>query len=335
MAEITQDVSIAAAVSLNGEGCAKGCAEAEECAFAIVSVLGNEGSPWLYVNEKGGIFSQWSGIGLTSWTTEDPSDVFGVGDFLTVINGGETLPLAVSGDKGSSVSYVAGATSMATYEPYAGDCVHPSLCIIVGGTGRVWLSTDYGQTYTEVESGSATAQNLTKVKICRRNPSVVYAIGASNAIIKSTNGGYSWFALTGPSATDALTAIEIVGENDVLVGNDDGELWQTTDGGETWTQQAELPDLDSSPAITAISSCPCGSIDKAGVTYVVATGDGLPAQHKVYRNTGWGTGQWVAETGFDALTTDYAPADVVCCDNNRALVVGGDGANTGFVAVIS
>jgi hypothetical protein len=332
MALITQDVSIAAVTSLNGESCAKGCAEADECAFAIVSNLGNEGSPWLYVNEQGGQHNQWAGIGLTSWLTNDPTDVFGVQDFIVVVNGQESLPLARSMDKGATVAYLSGNTDMGSHAPYAGDAITPDKLIVVGADGYVYMSTDYGETWETVSSGSATTQNLTKVMICRDNPSVIYAIGANNAIIKSSNGGYTWVALTGPSAGDALTALEVLHENDVLVGNDDGELWYTSDGGTSWTQQTALPSLPTNASLKAISCCACGDVDKHGACYAVVE-DTSALDHQVYRNAGWGPGQWEIETGFGSLT--LAPEDVVCCNNNLALAVGGNGTNEGFTGLIS
>lgn len=328
----TQDVSYVAVTSLNGETCAKGCAEAEACAFAIVSNIGNEGSPWAYVNKLGGAHSQWEGIGLTGWTVGDPTDIFGVMDFVMIVNGSEALPLARSQDKLSTVAYLSGNTDMTSHNPYAGDTISPDFIVLVGADGYVWVSSDYGETWLTTSSGGATTQDLTKVMICRQDPSVVYAIGASNAIIKSDNGGYSWYALTGPSAGDALTALEVLNQNDVLVGNDDGELWQTTDGGVSWTQQAELPSLPAAASVKAISCCSCGSVEKSGVCYIAVEDTGASA-HYVARNAGAASGQWEIETGFADF--DLAPEDVVCCNNNRALVVGGNGTNFGLLGLMS
>jgi len=333
MALILQDVSIVAVASLNGEGCAKGCAEAEECAFAVVSTLGDEVSPLLYVNESGGAHNGWTALSLATWTLGDPTDVFGVKSFIMAISGGEALPLARSQDKGVSVTYLAGHADMATHAPYAGDMLSPDKIVIVGADGYVWLSTDYGETWETEDSGGATIEDLTKVMICRQNDAVIYAIGANNALIKSQNGGYTWFALTGPSAGDALTALEITNENDLLIGNDDGELWESSDGGVTWTQQAELPDLPTTASLNAISCCSCGPVDKAGVCYAIIEDTGLTTAHVVYRNAGYGSAQWEVEHGFGDLT--MAPEDIVCCENNRALVVGGDGDDEGFTGLIS
>ena len=332
MALILQDVSLVAVTSLNGEGCAKGCAEADQCAFAAVSTLGDEAAPLLYVNEAGGQHDEWTALSLATWTVGDPSDVFGVESFIMIVNGSEALPLARSQDKGATATYLAGHADMATHNPWAGDLISPDVMVVVGADGYVWLSTDYGTTWTTVDSGGATTEDLTKVMICRQNSAIVYAIGENNAFIKSENGGYTWFALTGPSAVDNLTAIEITNENDLLIGNDDGELWESADGGESWTQQADLPDLPTNASLNAISCCSCGPVDKSGVCYAIIE-DTSSTDHVVYRNAGYGSAQWEVEQGFGALTE--APEDIVCCENNRALVVGGDGDDEGFTGLIS
>jgi len=332
MALITQDVSLVAVAVLNGEGCAKGCAERDDCAFAVVSNLGNEGSPWVYVNEEGGQHDQWSGVGLTTWTTEDPTDIVGVKSFIMVVSGSETLPLARSMDKGTTFAFLSGATDMTSNAPYAADLITPDKILMVGANGYVWMSTDYGETWSTVDNGAATTEDLKKIMICRQNPAVVYAIGDNNAIIKSINGGYNWVALTGPSAADALTALEVLNENDVLVGNDDMELWYTVDGGTSWTQQSTLPGLPTAGKISAISCCACGAVEKAGVCFLVVQ-DTDGSSHVAYRNAGWGAAQWESETGY--LSMSLAPEDVICCENNRALIAGGNGTNEGFTGLIS
>lgn len=332
MALITENISLQAITVLNGETCAKGCAERDECVFAAVSNIGNESNPSLYVNDQGGQHDGWTETDLSTWTTEDPTDIAGAQDFIFIVNGAETLPLARSMDRGTTIAYLSGSTDMGTNNPFAADLITPDFIIVVGANGYVWVSDDYGTTWQTVSAGGATSENLTEVMICRDNPSVVYAVGANNAIIKSRDGGYSWFALTGPSATDALSALEVIAENELLVGNDDGELWQTTDGGNTWTEQAELPSLPASAAINAISCCACGSVEKHGACYLIVE-DTAASEHIVLRNAGFGSAQWETEEGFTSLS--LIPQDIVCCNNNRALVVGGDESNSGFTGLIS
>jgi hypothetical protein len=332
MPKPTQDVSLVAVTALNGESCAKGCTEGGSCSFAIISNLGNEGSPWMYINNEGGLVDACSGLGLTSWTTEDPTDIFGVLSAVFVINGAESLPIARSLDKGVSVTYLSGASDMADNNPYAGDMLNPTKIVVVGANGYIWISTDLGATWLTTSTGEATSEDLKAVKISPTNPSVIYAIGDNNAVVKSINGGYNWFALTGPSASDNLTAIEIVGENEVLIGNDDGELHQTVDGGTTWTQQDTLPSLPAAASISGISCCACGSVDKHGVCYAAVEDTGSTA-HIILRNAGWASGQWELEEGFNGL--DIAPVDIVCCNNNLAMVVAGNGTNGSAIGVIS
>jgi len=329
---ITDDVSLVAVTALNGEACAKGCAEAEECTFAAVSVLESEGSPYLYVNERGGAHAEWESLELATWTSASPTDVIGVNDFVLVVNGDESLPLARSMNKGVSVVYLSGNDDMDDNDPLAGDVISADKVILVGENGYIWISTDYGDTWETVSSGGATTEDLTAVMICRQNPAVVYAIGENNAMVASYNGGYTWVSLTGPAAGDNLTAIEVIHENDLLIGTNDGELWMSSDGGNSWVEQGTLPGLPGTATIVSISCCACGSVDKHGACFL-AVADGAGTDHLVFSNVGWGTAQWQTGTGFTDL--DLAPYDGVCCNNNRALIVGGNGTDEGFTALIA
>jgi photosystem II stability/assembly factor-like uncharacterized protein len=286
----------------------------------------------VYVNDEGGEAGEWTETELTTWTTESPDDIICRGDFIMVVNGAESLPLARSIDGGTNFTYLSGNTDMASHALAAIDAIHQDFLIAVGADGYVYLSDDGGDTWTTVDAGDATTENLTKVWIVRTNPSVVYALGANNALIKSENGGYSWFALTGPSASDALVDIVAPNEYDVLVLNDDAELWYSTDGGTTWTEMADLPQLVTTPVGVAMAACNCGTVHAAGTLYV-AVKDGSSAAHKIYRNAGWGSGQFEIEQSCDDLPEE--PADMMCCHSNLAMVVGGDGSTYGWVGLLS
>lgn len=83
------------------------------------------------------------------------------------------------------------------------------------------------------DAGVATTQNLNDIHGLGSN---VVAVGASNALIISTDGGANWSALTGPSSGNALTAVWMLSDEEWFVGTDNGELWFTEDIGVTYTQ---------------------------------------------------------------------------------------------------
>ncbi len=332
MAYITQAVSLTAVAALNGGDCGKGCAPGTRATFAAVSTAVSGGAPYLYVNAHDGAHDQWDALALTGWT-HDTTDVFGFQDFIMVVNGEETLPLARSVDGGKSVTFLPGNTDMATHPPLAGDMLTPDKQVLVGKDGYIYLSTDHGDTWQTVDAGVASSgEDLTQVRICRQNPAVLYASGANGAIAASYNGGYAWVPLTAPSGDD-ITALEVLHENEILVGTDALELHHSLDGGESWIKQADLPSLPTAGSIVALFCCACGAVEKHGVCYAVPADSSIAAAHRIYRNAGWGSGQWEIETGCASLPAE--PADLAAAHNNLALVVGGNGTTTGFVGLLS
>lgn len=332
MGYITEEVSLTAVAVLSGGDCAKGCASGTLATFAAVSTAVSQGAPYLYINHHDGAHAEWDATSLAPWVG-NPTDVFGFQDFVIVVSGSDVLPLARSMDGGASVTFLAGGTDMATHAPLAGDLITPDKIVLVGTDGYIYLSTDYGDTFETVDAGVASGgADLTQVKFCRQDPAILYAAGVGGVVVASYNGGYAWVALESPGGDD-ITALEVLHENEALVGTDALDLWYTTDGGATWQEQAALPSLPTAGSIVALACCACGSVEKHGVCYAVAADSGIAAAHRVYRNAGWGSGQWEIETGCASMP--YTPSDLAAAHNNLALVVGGNGTNAGFTGRLS
>ncbi len=66
---------------------------------------------------------------------------------------------------------------------------------------------------------------------------VVVAVGNSNQIGRTVNGGDTWEALTGPNPGVNLTAVAVRGTEEYIVGDAGGQLWYTLNGGTTWTEK--------------------------------------------------------------------------------------------------
>jgi photosystem II stability/assembly factor-like uncharacterized protein len=101
--------------------------------------------------------------------------------------------------------------------------------------GRIFFSADGGVTWTEQEGGAITADDYLDIRMLDNSYGI--AVGEANEVAYTSNGGNNWAAVTGPSAGDDLTTVEIVTRQRYFVGNDDGELWATDDGGATWVQK--------------------------------------------------------------------------------------------------
>lgn len=110
-----------------------------------------------------------------------------------------------------------------------------SLSWIVGQGGYVYFAEDITSGVAVQDAGNATTQNLNAIHGYDRENLV--AVGASNAVIKTSNGGSSWSAVTGPDVGIVLNTVWMKGELEFLIGTAGGKIWATRNGGRTWTER--------------------------------------------------------------------------------------------------
>ena len=172
---------------------------------------------------------------------EAPIDSEIVGDYFVVIsNVDNSLHYASWEDILSASETWTQVTTgfVAAKAPNAIVSVGPKHTWIVGNGGYVYFSSDPAAGVSVLDAGELTTENLNDVDAFGTNH--VVAVGQNNALLVSYDG--SKFALVvGPSATDNLTAVAIKRKNYWIVGNDDGEVWYTKNGGTTWTQTTGFP----------------------------------------------------------------------------------------------
>jgi photosystem II stability/assembly factor-like uncharacterized protein len=151
--------------------------------------------------------------------------------------------------------------------------VNTSRGISVGGAGQIRITSDGGETWTNVNSntshrllglyflnestGWAVGENGALVKsedggltwvdlgintnldlydVQFLNTQTGFAVGEAGAIFRTTNGGFSWTSIPSNSIR-ILRSIHFINENvGVIVGNT-SEIIRTTDGGLTWNRQ--------------------------------------------------------------------------------------------------
>lgn len=327
----------------HGERCKSKCGSDNECVIATVSALVAGGSPYLAVNTRGGHQSYWTSYALTEWTTDDAIAVLCLGDFLLIASEATVdSQFLRSYDRGVTRTELTGNTDMATNPVTCLDAINQAFVVAGGQNGYLYGSTDNADSWETLEAGAATTEDINKVLIVADDPSIIYAIGDNNAMLKSENGGGSFFAITGPSVGDNLTSIYALNENHILVGNDDGELWQTEDGASTWTLQSTWPGLTPGAGTTVvrdIAGCGCGVL-WAIVADTSVTSFSTDTEQRLYRNVdGGASGRWYLEENgdMDGILNGHEPYAVACCGPNRAVVVGGDatGLTSNFVAVAS
>ena len=311
--------------------CVDGCDDQEDCVLQAVTSLVAAGSPYLLTNLAGGDLNDWTSIELTEWTTGGGEFILALRNFVLIGSTGETAIL-YSDDLGVTRVEIDETivTDWAVNPPTNVDGIDQTYILMCGENGYMYKSVDAARSWKTCNgSGVATTQDLKEVMIARDDPQVAYAIGASNAIIKTENGGDDWYPLTGPSAADALLALWVDHRNRILVWNDDSELWESTDGGESWTQQVAPPGtLAATSTNAAFASCSCDEI------MLIATD---LTNNLVWRNVyGGASGYWYSKidsnwAGDGSGFLADSPWAMACCGPNRYIVVGGTATTWAYV----
>ena len=107
------------------------------------------------------------------------------------------------------------------------------------GTRQVFRSTNFGDSWSAIDLLVDT--DLQSVSFV--DSQVGYASGTNSQVVKTTNAGLTWAAVTRPAAANyTLQAVEFVDANTgwvfvnfgVVPG---GNIFKTTDGGTSWAQQ--------------------------------------------------------------------------------------------------
>lgn len=228
----------------SAQSCAECGLDNDGTRVLIAVMAGTTGSPGLpteYVYTKDGGSTFGTGQINSMAMAEVAVDAAIVGSYIVVISGGsdDNLHYALLSDVLSGAPNPWSATGSGIVDAGSPTRIYgldAGNAWIVGDGGYVYkLRSATGGVVVQTD-GSVTVQNLADVQAF--DESNVLAVGASNAVLYTTNGGKAWVAVTGPSVGDGLTACWMLSPSTWFVGNDDGELWYTKDRGATWTQIA-------------------------------------------------------------------------------------------------
>jgi photosystem II stability/assembly factor-like uncharacterized protein len=121
--------------------------------------------------------------------------------------------------------------------PNAISAADPRHIWIVGDGGYVYFSSNHKSGVSVQDAGVVTTQNLQAVHAYDREN--VLAVGNSNAVLYTKNGGISWQSVTGPAVGVNLGACWMWDETTWFVGEGaggTGKLWLTTNRGNTWSE---------------------------------------------------------------------------------------------------
>lgn len=112
----------------------------------------------------------------------------------------------------------------------------PNRVYIVADGGYIYVSTNITQGVSVLSAAGVTTQNLLRI---HGQQGILLAVGASNTTLKSTNQGATWVATTA-SVTGTVQADAVYSTLNYWVGAVNagvGTVYNTLNGGETWTAQ--------------------------------------------------------------------------------------------------
>lgn len=168
--------------------------------------------------------------------SDHPNDAASIGSRVIVVAEGDKYahaPISGIGTLGNwsvvTAGFVATKTPNKIWVKSAGKA------FFAADGGYIYTIDGAGRTPTAVESGGTTTQDLLGINGAGQT---VVAVGGSNAVLKSTDGGQTFGSITGPSVGNGLTTVWVRDEDIWFIGDDAGNLYYTVDAGVTWVQSS-------------------------------------------------------------------------------------------------
>lgn len=225
-------------------------------------------------------------------------------------------------DAGTSGSWTRVASGyVAAKGPRAIWSKSPSETYIAGAGGYIYRMANPAAAVTVLTDGSVTAQNLNDI---RGKGRVLVAVGASNAVIVSRNGGLTWAAVTGPAVGIVLNTVEVINDQIWFIGCANGKVYFTVNGGTSWVENT--PDS----AITNVNMI--RFVDEIVGYMAVELSGGV----RIYRTADNGNSWHFDGSYIDGVPTADNYNFVVPCPNNYNVVLAGglaDGSTDGVIAL--
>lgn len=122
---------------------------------------------------------------------------------------------------------------VATKGPLALWSKSPSETYVAAEGGYVYFMANPASAVTVLTDGSVTTQNLNDI---RGKGRTIVAVGASNAVIVSHNGGATWALVTGPAVGVILNTVEVINDDIWFIGTATGLSYYTINGGTSWVE---------------------------------------------------------------------------------------------------
>lgn len=300
------------------------------CQVIFAVALSTGASPGLMAevifSDDGGL--TWDDATISTFTAaEDPTSVKCIGSNVIVVSDSEaSLHYADINDlleHADAAAWAEVSTGLVvTGEPRKIYSASPSASWIVGKGGYIYFTTDPTNGVEVQDAGVATSQQLNAVHgIDDQN---VVAVGNSNAVVVTANGGTTWDSKTGPAAGVNLNAVFMVDSLRWFIGTASGRLYYTENGGDTWTQK-RFPGDNAGVVrdiVFATSSVGYMSHDTAA-----------PAG-RILRTIDGGFSWYVAPEGTGTIPTNQRINDLAVCPDANIVWGAGLGAGTDGILVL-
>ncbi len=254
-------------------------------------------APKVVWSQDGG--TTWTATSLTDLSTNEPDDICVVGNYIIVVSSADESYLYADRDDPTTWTRVtSGFTS--SKGPTAIWARSLANIFMAGLGGYIYKLDLPGQAVTVLNAGVATTQNLSDI---HGRGDTIIAVGASNAVVKSLNGGSTWSSLTGPAVATTLNCCFVKDEDHWWVGADGA--YYTVDEGSNWKTKS----LGVTGLATVNDIQFCKELDAVGyLAYTTST----PTGH-VMRTTDYGR-EWETYS----INTAVAANEAI-----NALAVGG------------
>lgn len=320
--EITQE--IVDVTICDSETCgACGLPPSNGCNVIFALTLSNGGSPGaaalVVYSQDGGL--TWATRHVdTLAPTEDPDFILCAGLYVIVgSNASKSIHYILITDllEGTG-SWTEQATGInANGEPNAGFNAGPTYTWYVGDGGYVYFTEAPQDGCTVQDAGSATSQDL--LAIHGASELVLVAVGKSNAVITTIDGGTTWQSITGPAVGVQLNAVWCVNSLTWFVGTDNGKLYYTTNAGLTWAEKS-FPGSGAGKVYDIVFS-------SQTVGYMAHTTAGNVG--RVLRTINGGYSWYVAPEGTATTPTNQKLECLAVCEDVNVVYAGGATALNG------
>jgi len=291
--------------------------------FAVETFGGASPStkPGLTYSEDGG--ASWTTIDIdTLGASEAPTGIECVGRNVVVISSGSnSLHYAAADDilEGDETWVEVTTGFVASKTPNDIFSLGASFTWIVANGGYIYFAEDITSGVAVQDAGNATVQNLLSIHgVDEEN---LVAVGASNAVVYTNNGGDSWSAATGPATGVQLNTVWARSESEWLVGTNDGHIYATRNSGRTWTD-VTIPGQGTDAVLDI-------KFSTRSVGWAVQTHSGAG---RLLRTIDGGKSWYVAPEGTGSMPSNQRLNALAVCNNaNKAYAAGLGTGTDGFI----